>query len=354
MSHPSLILLLLACACGNNSNAAARPQPVAPDRLSSYPELIRDLEAAALEGYGQLALGNTEAYADGIARGTDLTLIGLAGKQVIVGVDPPAAYGDRRLFRDRADLDIVSKNLRVALSRDESVGWTYDEVSYRLPIPVMRDGSVITERVASVPIRVSAAWVRDVDRWVQVMEHVSYPLAARSIVELARAGRLQAPAALADQPAAIDERTATQIRRVIEQLHGGPTDATIVVDDRRSLVVWPPPEQEHAGAQAAAAPALASLFGLDTRMEVTDVRVSTRLNTVAWAAANLSVEFGGADAGLSIGLRGTYVLEARKLEGEWRWQVVQAHISVPLSEQQVYGYVFGTTPTPQPQLPPPE
>jgi hypothetical protein len=280
----------------------------------------------------------------------------VASDQVILGVDPPEAFGDRRIFRDRPDLEIVSKNLRVALSRDESVGWTYDEVSYRLPIPVTRNGSVVTERVASVPIRVSAAWVRDVARWVQVMEHVSYPLAARSIIELARSGRLKAPARLTDRPAAIDERTAAQIRRVIEQLHGeqlpgAPPEATVVVDDRRSLVVWPPPEQEHAGVLAAGAPALASLFGPEARVRVTDVRVSTRLNTVAWAAANLSLDLGGADAGLSAGLRGTYVLEARKLDGGWHWQVVQAHVSVPLSEQQIYGYVFGTTPSP-PQPPP--
>jgi hypothetical protein len=352
MMRSGWMLLVAAMACGKNGEGPTTPEPVQPDKLSSYAELMRDLEAGALEGYGQLALGNVEAYADGIARGVDLALIGMSADQVVLGIDPPAAFGDRRIFGDRPEVEIVSKNLRVALARDEAVGWTSDEVSYRIPIPVTgADGSVITERMASVPIRMTAAWVRDVDRWVQVMEHVSYPLTARRIVELARAGRLEEPVRLQATTTGrtVDERTAMQIRQVIEQLHGSVADpATLLVADKRSLILWPPPDQEYPGTKVSGAPSLASLFGPDAHVRVVDARVSARVNTTAWACANLAVDLGGSDTDLVAALRGTYLLEARKIQGEWRWQIVQAHVSVPLTEAQVYGYVFGVEPQPPP------
>ncbi|HTM20130.1 MAG TPA: nuclear transport factor 2 family protein [Kofleriaceae bacterium] len=349
--------LLLAVSCSGGAAGPPPPrEPVQPDKLSSYSELVRDLEAGALEGYGQLALGNVEAYADGIAHGVDLTLIGMSADAVVLGVDPPDAYGDRRIFRDREGLEIVSKNLRVNLARDESVGWTSDEVSYRIPIPVVRNGQVITERMASIPIRLTAAWVRDVDRWVQVMEHVSYPLTAQHIIDLARARRLEQPPALVAGTTGrtVDDRTAAQIRQVIEQLHGSVADpASLLVADQRSLILWPPPDQEYSGRVVAQAPSLASLFGAGAHVRITDARVSARVNTTAWACATLAVDLGGTDSELTVYLRGTYLLEARKLQGEWRWRVVQVHVSVPLSESQVEGYVFGTEPQAPPESPPP-
>src|SRR5690606_25328447 len=157
-------------------------------------ELSRELEASILENYLQLALGNMEAYADSVARDREVALMGLRPRDLMVGKNLQSRLraGTRLPSHDRPHrqigtsesepcLRLLPKTLQVHLYTDSSVGWISDEASYRIP----HEG-----REAAIPLRVTAVMMRDIDRWVLVMEHTSYGLPVKTIVDMARKNEL--------------------------------------------------------------------------------------------------------------------------------------------------------------------
>ena len=120
-----------------------------------------------------------------VADDAPIVLIGVGPKDVHVG-DKTAASLER--FRIDPCVEVLSKNLEVHLSRDRSVGWTFDDVSCRLPDP-------FEGRSASIPLRVTAVYQRHLDTWVMVMQHVSYGMPLDDVLAWARSGRLAKPVA---------------------------------------------------------------------------------------------------------------------------------------------------------------
>jgi hypothetical protein len=325
-------LLLAACGAQNNGATTARVRPEQrTDTLLGKLDLARDLEATVLENYMQLTLGNFEAYADGIARDRDIVLIGISARDLVVGKEPAGARRDRRPYSDLG-VKLLAKNLDVHLSEDASVGWVHDDVSYRV---------AYSEREASIPLRFTGVFVRDVDRWVMVVEHMSYAIPVEEVIVLARAGKLAQPRRVCGGKHCGDKK-AEHVRDVVRALHSGGPHPDRVTTDARSLLLWPDPDEEYAVAETSNAPRLAELFGPDARVEVALARVSVgRSRKVAWAVANLTVRTNDEDA-LVIRLRGTYVLELVRIRtNEFRWKIVQAHVSVPIEEAELSRRVFG-------------
>lgn len=344
MMHQARLALVLiagaACACGSKRAPAPTTDSTRPQAYATRPSLERDLEAAVLEGYSHLTLGNFEPYADNIAEGLDLTFIGTGSRDVIFGPDQGGSWIDHRPFGRADDLRLYSKNLRLAISEDEQVGWISDEISYRVPHRFRIANGVEIERIASIPIRSTALYLREVDRYVLVMEHLSYPLPERDIVDMARGKRLRVPAGIPAAP--VDETASANILASMQLFHGlregDPLDslsARVPVS-----VFFPTPIGEVHDVRQQGVPRLQTLLrsiGGDARLVFKKPRIAIE-GTVAWVATNLElVSQAGADT-TTVRLRGTYLLE--QLPGG-PWRIVQVHISAPLEQRQIDERVFG-------------
>lgn len=322
----------LAAGCpGSRQTAAVTVDPTevdSEDPAVPREELTRDLEATVMENYSHLTLGNFGAFRDGLSPEMPVTLIGVTPEDVVAGRRPAAAGRDRRLYRALGPT-LLTKNLEIQLSEDGSVGWLFDEMSYRVPYG---------GRTASIPIRNTSLFVRDFDRWVLVMEHLSYAVSIDGIRGLAASGRLVTPAEL---PSRYQIAPARELLRLVTSLHNaGPTRALAAIRAAPgTLVLLPDRDHEMRGASAAHAPSLATLFGPGTTVVLRDYRLGIAKNQkVAWMAANLAVRTVINDEKVDLGLRGTYVFEL----GPGGWKVVQMHLSVAVPERDLGRHIFGT------------
>lgn len=400
-------------------------------------DLLRDLEASVLENYLQLTLGNMEAYADSIARNREVVLVGVQADDLAYGKNPSKSTDDRRPFKDRArpkcgrpenpqsrsagsqraaerpadsaspnqpkgsdqpdngpsdqpgegasangsaraegraatsmqpDAEqcarIASKALDLHLYRDGSVAWIADEIAYRVP----HNG-----REASIPLRFTSVLVRDIDRWVVVMEHTSYALPFQTILALAEKGELS-------QPEEMDSRTDDRGRsRLLRKAALGQLSAdrqqtelhaakmarkygadkvtqpdTYRLDKSLYLTLMPFRGGEYRGPETFDAPSITGILSTraaaQPRVEIDDYRLTIADNKrVAWMATNLSVTVpvrtpdgqpdGQPDSqkDLEFTVRGTFVF-AFDSSG---WNIVQSHLSVPVTESQLSEHIFG-------------
>lgn len=295
------------------------------------PDRVREVEATMLENYRLFASGAASSYAQGIARDRSVAVAGITPNTVLVGVWPDGIEQDRRPYQSNS-VRILSKNLDVHIAANPSVAWVSDELSYRVPYK---------GREASVPIRFTGVYVRDIDRWLLVMEHMSYAMTAAELIAMAQRNELSI------LPPIPPARTSTtgQVREIqkhitalLEKWHSAGTQtADLVAADTDVLVMWPDPDAEYRGLAASAAPKLVEVFGDGAKLARSQYRVFVARNeSVAWALANHTIELPGKHP---FDLRGTYVLEPRGDRG--KWSVVQAHVSVPLHIHQIDRKVFG-------------
>lgn len=337
MTRAATLALVVVVGCGGRGEPkATSPVDARSDPQPDRTALIRDLEATVLENYSQLTLGNFDAYRDGVASEDPVVLFGVSPRDVVYGISPPGLSRDRRPYR-RFKPTIYSKNLDLHLSKDGSVAWVYDEISYRVPY---------MGRTASIPIRVTGLYVRDVDRWVLVMEHQSYAIPTEDIVRFAVTGQLRQPGEMRkrynrrDGPSPLVLKIAGRFHNADENYRKRKLST-----EPDALILLPDPDHEYRGKHVAEAPTLASLFGDSATVGLRDYRVHVSRNKrVAWMAANLVVRTTINGDEVEVGLRATYVFENR---GEWGWEVVQLHVSVPVHLRELTRRIFGTVRSPQ-------
>ena len=318
---------LLACR-GTSRAPRAAVSPVGPEVDLGLEELRKSLESTVLENYLQLTYGNIEAFLDGVAVDRQVQFIGVTPRDVVVGVNPPALEKDRRLYRHR-QLRILSKNLDVHLSEDGSVGWVYDEVSYRVEY---------MGREASIPIRSTAVYVRDVERWILVSEHLSYGIPVADLKVMIARGEFIAGASMTTRASKDKGLSASLIRHLTRFVNGDDSEPSVFQTDD-TLLLLPGPEQEYHGSDALQALGLAQHFDPEASVAVRDSRVElSSSKRVAWLVCNLLVNMEFNDEPMQVPLRGSFVFEKRGDEG---WGIVQAHISAPLSESELSALVFG-------------
>lgn len=293
--------------------------------------LLRDLESTVIENYSQLTLGNVDAYKDGVSAELPIVLFGIEPRDVVYGTAPSSLSRDRRPYR-RFGPAIYSKNLDVHLSRSGAVAWTYDEVSYRVPY---------LDRRASIPIRITGVYVRDVERWVLVMEHQSYALPMPEIMTMAASGKLPAPARMRNRFFKAEGASALLLNTAGKFLNadaGYERRKLSTAED--ALVLLPDPDHEFASERTIEAPTVAELFGEGATVGLRDYRVHVaREKSIGWIAANLVVSTRVNDEPVEIGLRATYLFENR---GKYGWEIVQMHVSVPIGLPELTRRVFGT------------
>ncbi|WP_428268761.1 nuclear transport factor 2 family protein [Haliangium sp.] len=377
--------LALTATCSRTKPAVRVDGPAPrPDRgRVELIELQRELEATVLENYLQLGLGNMEAYADSIARSDEVTLIGVRPRDVAIGnpddcpgrgsraavaeparcghsddrlplrrgdpclgvssaarptatsEQPAAPVAERALAQDIACLGLFSKNMHTQMSQDREAAWVFDEISYRLPED---------ERQAAIPLRYTAVLVRELDRWVIAMEHLSYPLPNDIIIELARTGALAAPAPLAERPrpGLMPElhrhlMPEPQTRERLAAAYDRSRDAGEIHAER--LLLLPDPNDEFWGRELYTSRTLTDIFGPETKLVDRDARVTLGPGgQVAWLAANLELRAVVGDEAITVGMRVTAVFE---LDEAKAWHLVQAHLSVPIGDEQLAQQALG-------------
>jgi hypothetical protein len=323
-----LCLALFACSSNNNNGGDPVAPADVPQELPDVPREVlgHDLEATVIENYSHLTLGNFGAFRDGLSADQPVTLLGVIPGDVVVGRRPVEAGRDRRIYRVLGPT-LLSKNLDVHLSEDSSVGWTFDEMSYRVPYQ---------GRTASIPIRNTELYLRDFDRWVMVMQHQSFAMSFDDLRTLASSGALEEPKRF---PSRALVKGSRELIALVGRLHneGGP-----IAKAEGALVLLPDRDHEVRGADAAQLSSLAALFGAGSTVGLRDYRIGLAKNgKVAWMAANLVVRTAvgeGTERAVDIGLRGTYVFQ---LAGSG-WQVVQMHISAAVPEGELSRRMFGT------------
>jgi hypothetical protein len=247
-----------------------------------------------------------------------------------------------------------SKRLDIHLANDKSISaaWASDEISWRM---------LVCGHIAVFPLRMTALYAHDGDRWVEVFEHLSWgrvPMPYFStangdkLVNVLRGREMLNPH---DNPI-VDRKLADELSAVLQALLSRSPerigqvvslDPTHRAEDDPSqpaptLLIAPDPEGEWHGDQE-----VMHLQIVDGSLRAEDRRVGTVgpnvvRSTIAYWVGNFVAELAarpGIEAGTKVRLRGTFVFEKRK----GRWIVVQGHLSEPIDDFDLASDVLGSS-----------
>lgn len=330
---PFVICAALAAGCPGPKTGKPVFDPDDLASLDAKPDrdaLREDLEMTIREAHRALSGGYEEAYLDGLSRDRSLIMIVL-GPQALVGYDP-AVCQLRRSFNER--VEFVSKRLEVHVSADGGVGWSNDELSYRV---------FKGERRVLIPVRVTGVYERRAGKWLLVQEHMSYAKADAEAFADAAEGRAARPLAFEDylSPGPV----AKEVRAIVQKLIIDSDDTRVahVSTDEGALLLGSDAERVIRDDEIGDVSTVRALYGYDTTVRSSDLRVKlSSTGNVAWAAANLAVTKDREEEGpVSLRVRATWVLERQTVEGTPTWRVVQTHVSLPICPRELKKRAFG-------------
>jgi hypothetical protein len=330
------ILLLAACPRGNKGGTTTVEPAVASEaEAARRRRLIAELQDEILVSYERDEPPEVETL-----------LVDPAVGPARIGVGPGDVYlADEvsRLASSRWPLQIQpgtpttvrSKRLRIYLSSDRhvSAAWMSDELSWRI---------TLCGRTTVIPLRITALYAHDGDRWVQVFEHLSF-------------GRMPQPTASGElrgapiSEAVVDRDISDALSRALNSLVSA--EATRVKlsvasgkaeDDPMKpappFILGPDPDGEWEGGE------VESIRLVDGKLILDRPRVGTigrpDRATIAYWVGNLVADLRhhpGTPASKVL-LRGTFVFEKR----DEKWMIVQGHISQPIDDIDLALLVYGT------------
>ncbi|HET7501624.1 MAG TPA: hypothetical protein VFK02_11490 [Kofleriaceae bacterium] len=348
----ALVGAVAACSSGPSRQATTHQDPVpSDDEATRLAHLLGELQDDVLTSYERDEPPDVDS-------GMIDPRIGTAR----IGVRPGDLYiaGDIKKTGSRWPLEVDrtmrtevrSKRLDLQLSGDQTAAWMSDEVSWR--IEMCDEG-----RTAVIPFRVTALYAHDGDRWVPVVEHLSF-------------GWTPTPAP-ADAPPPRSIRSEVVSGDLKDELSGVvgrglfrvPHDPDVVAQDASALALGPDAADEWRGAHV-----------LDARLpggKLEDRRVGTVGRTPGEATVAYWIGTYVADVparpGVAAGkvrMRVSYVFEKRRRPADGgaagpvggrrscavrggarppadcRWVLVQSHMSQPITEDELTRQVFGT------------
>lgn len=230
---------------------------------------------------------------------------------------------------------VRSKRLRVFLSKDRqaSGAWISDELSWRI---------TMCGRTAVIPLRVTALYAHDGDRWVQVFEHLSFGRMPQPTVDGQLRGK-EIPEAVVDRDISdalsrtLNALVSGQTTRVRQAVASGPRESD-PTKPAATFLLAPDPNGEWSGAEAE------QIRIIDGKIMLDRPRVGTigrpDKATVAYWVGNMVADLRhhpGTTASKVL-LRGTFVFEKR----DDKWIVVQGHISQPIDDINLASIIYGT------------
>lgn len=325
----------------------APPSDPYPGREQSLMGLLRrDLEVEVLEGY-DLPTFETAVPATAVSSRVGAVHIGVGPDDVTAGVVTSVDRWPLLPVDDiGARLDHVeSKRLEMHLARDLTAAWTFDEISYRIPGCLGKDGQY---KETVIPLRMTSLYVRDGERWVSVLEHISYPQRTADLVE--RAGKVAVGKHLRNGEDLRPEIKAPlqAVVRAIDPALSPADRAALFSADDDALALWPDPNDELRQGAILDAATLATTFdAAKIKLESWRVAMSpdptggVGAGSVAWVAGTLLVDArrprGDDVENVTLRLRATFVLEKR----DGRWQIVQSDVSAPIDDDALLRAVLG-------------
>ncbi|MCE9573608.1 MAG: nuclear transport factor 2 family protein [Deltaproteobacteria bacterium] len=326
----ALALALILAACTQRAPIAKSTvvgDPFAGENGDETPILRRELESEILDSYQR---DDRVAETDWVGvLSSDLGIVrfgvGPDDEQVTTRGAPPP----RRLPLGLAvsagvapcDRVLRSKKLELHMAEDGGTAWVSDEVAAC---------AVVCGKIALVPLRLSAVYVRGADRWVVAVEHLSYAQPAAALIARGeqRATPLDAVTAARSWGPALTALAATAIEASAPEVR-----AKVFATTPDALVWWPDPAHELRGAAVASGPSLTDAFDAE-KVVVERARIglgpslSGAPGTIAWWAGTIAITARGTAGAVPIRLRATLVFERRAD----RWQVVHAHVSAPIDD----------------------
>lgn len=329
------LAVLAGCPRGKTAPKTTVEPPIATEaEAARRRRLIAELQDEILVSYERDELPEVETLMIDPAVGP--ARIGVGPGDVYLGTEVS------RLASSRWPLQIASgtltsvrsKRLRIHLAHDRQVSsaWMSDELSWRI---------TLCDRTVVIPLRITALYAHDGDRWVQVFEHLSFGRMPQPTVDGALRGK-PIPEAVVDRD--ISDVLSRQLNSLIssESTRVKVAVATAVDDDdpmkpAPPFVLGPDPDGEWEGGEVEAIRLVDGKLVLD-RPRVGTIGRPDRA-TVAYWVGNLVADLRhhpGTPASRVL-LRGTFVFELR----DGNWVIVQGHISQPIDDidlaQQIYG-----------------
>ncbi len=331
------LFVLAACPRGGTKTTPQNDQTIITDSDAERRSRLRsELQDEVLASYERDELPEVET--------------GMVSPEVgpaRIGAGPgDVLYGDdvRRLAWSRWPLQVEattktlvrSKNLRIHLSHDKQVSaaWMSDELSWRISM---------CGRTAVIPLRITALYAHDGDRWVQVFEHLSFGRTPQPTYD----GQLRGARI---REAVVDRGLSDELSRSLNALFSGEPDRikqsialTRFSDPTKpasTFLLGPSPDAEWSGAR------LDDIDLVDGKVTLDERRVGVISTgrpdkaTIAYWVGNVIADLRqhpGTPASKVL-LRGTFIFEKR----DDKWLIVQGHVSQPIDDIDLATYVFGT------------
>lgn len=344
------LLVLAACPTPKPRDKQVLADPVAVTDRDVRAAAIAELVDEVLLSYERdepPQLDTTMLSHVGAAR------IGVGPGDVLIGRELERAPSRWPLDVDpRTPTEARSKRLEVYLARDATAAWVFDEISWRIPM---------CGRTAVIPLRMTALFARDGDRWVPVFEHLSFAHEPTP----SHAGELRGVSIRSE---VVDRDLADDLSRLLPPLLSrGPLDpgsedfakklrariGQVMATTPDALVLGPKLDSEWRGNDVLGSQLWHLALTADDR-RVGTVGRSLDTATVAYWIGNFVANL-PARPGYPAGrtrMRGTFVFEKRCAteNKDCRWVIVQAHVSQPIddgpdasnSHESLAGLIFGT------------
>jgi hypothetical protein len=350
-------MLGMVAACPPPAKPHTSPSDLGSNNAESEPErrqrMVRELQDDILSSYER------DEPSD-----TDTLLIDPKVGPARIGVGPgDLLYGEEVKLRASSrwplfvepgtPTSVRSKRLDIHLSSDRAVSaaWMSDEVSWRI---------MLCGRTAVIPLRVTALYAHDGDRWVQVFEHLSFGAVPEATPELYG---LQMKSAVVDRSLADElSRTLTpllyrQTSRLAQVVWVDPKHLAEedLLQPAPTLLLAPDPEGEwHGTDDIGHAQVVDGVLNPDDR-RIGTIGPSVEKSTIAYWVGNFVADLADRPGvkGGKVRLRGTFVFEKRadthttsidctNPKNACKWYVVQGHVSKPMDDINLASIVFGT------------
>ena len=342
------VLALGACPSSQPKQPTVIDQPggALDSELARRQRLVAELQDEILSSYERDELPEVDTNL--IAPDVGPARIGVGPGDVYYGLDV------RRLASSRWPLQVEpgtpttvrSKRLRIYLAQDKQVSaaWVSDELSWRI---------TLCKRTAVIPLRMTALYAHDGDRWVQVFEHLSFGRMPSPTAD----GRLRGKEIT---EAVVDRGLSDDLSRLLSGLLSAQTtrvELTIApgktVEDPTqpspTFLLGPDADGEWYGDQP-----VETIRLVDGKVTLDRPRVGTigvpSKATVAYWVGNIVADLHHHPGNPSrkVLLRGTFVFEKRAVpaaDGDGKvdkWFVVQGHLSQPTDDIDLAQIVYGT------------
>jgi hypothetical protein len=275
--------------------------------------LLRDLEAEVLDGYDRDEPLDTQVRVIDPLVGP--ARIGVGPGDVWFGAQVGLATSRWPLTTDRTtDLEVRSKKLEVHMAEDQSAAWVSDEVSWRI---------WACDRIAVIPLRFTALYVRDGDRWSSVLEHLSYGRPA------AEDDRADFGASI--DPGEADPAVANKVDAALAPVLAMTRPVELALAPEAFALgpdVWDELKSEEIGAS----PLWPDGLKVESRRVGVVERGGHKPAVAYWVGTLL-----GARGDAQVRLRATVVFEQRKDV----WTIAQVHVSLPIDDPALASAAFG-------------